>query len=100
MMIKIETTADFLHVINNTELAIIKFGSEWCKPCKILENILSKLSDFDIYTIDTEELQDVSAQYGVMSIPVILIFKHGEVVDRVLGLKSEEYLKNTFIEYA
>jgi thioredoxin 1 len=58
----------------------------------ILEEISEENPDVDFFAIDTEEAETVSAKYGVMSIPNMILFKNGEVADRILGKQPKQII--------
>lgn len=77
---------------------LVDFFAEWCGPCKILAPIIEKLAqEFEgkvkIGKLDTDESPETSFKYEIQSIPTLIFFKNGQMVDRVSGFKSEEDLR-------
>lgn len=78
------------------KLVIVDFFAEWCGPCQMLTPNLEQLSeeaDVKIVKIDTDELPELARQFGVMSIPTLILFKEGKFIKRDLGYKSIEDLR-------
>ena len=79
----------------NNQPVFVDFYAEWCGPCQIAAPIVDKLSgEYDgeavITKLNVDENNDISAEYGVMSIPTVIIFKNGEEVDRQIGFPGED----------
>ncbi|MBP5275710.1 MAG: thioredoxin [Lachnospiraceae bacterium] len=83
-------------VLKNDKPAFVDFYATWCGPCQMMAPILEEISeenpDVDFFAIDTEEAETVSAKYGVMSIPNMILFKNGEVADRILGKQPKQII--------
>ena len=81
-------------VISSDKPVLIDFWAEWCGPCKMLapvvEELASERDDIKVGKMNIDENQQVPATYGVMSIPTLLIFKSGEVSERIVGTESKQ----------
>lgn len=75
---------------------LIDFYAPWCGPCKmvapILEEIAGERSDIKIVKIDVDEEQDLARQHNVMSVPTLVLYKGGNVVQTWVGLRSKQVL--------
>ena len=96
--IKIVTDQSFDEDVLNSNLPVlIDFWAEWCGPCKevspILEEISTEMSDsIKIVKVNIDENPNIPSQYGVQSIPTLIIFKKGEVVATKIGMSSKNEL--------
>ncbi|KAK3144165.1 hypothetical protein QOZ80_4AG0309540 [Eleusine coracana subsp. coracana] len=76
---------------------LVEFSASWCGPCKMIHPIVVKLSKeyegkLKCFKLDTDESPDIASQYGVRSIPTMMIFKNGEKKDAVIGAVTESTL--------
>ena len=90
------TAADFDATIAEG-ISLVDFWAPWCGPCRMLAPVIEELAeDFDgkakICKVNTDEEQDVAVKYGIRSIPTILFFKDGELVDQMVGASSKQVL--------
>jgi thioredoxin 1 len=80
---------------------VIDFFAEWCGPCKMLSPILESIApDFEgkleIAKVDIDASGDIAQEYGITSVPTIIIFKDGKEAERMVGFQSKDSLSAKF----
>lgn len=81
-------------VIESDEPVLVDFWAEWCQPCRMLTPTIEKLADaysgkVKVGKVDVDSNREVAVKYGINSIPTVILFKGGEVLNKFVGLKSE-----------
>jgi thioredoxin 1 len=82
-------------VLKSSTPVAVDFWAEWCGPCRMLGPIIEQaaveLGDkVKVRKLNVDESQATAAKYGIMSIPTVLVFKGGEIVDRMVGLQPKQ----------
>ena len=95
-MTKVVTDATF-EAETAKGLVLVDFWATWCGPCQALAPTIEELAkDFDgqalVGKVDVDNNQVSAGEYGIRSIPTVLIFKNGEVVDKLVGLNPKEVI--------
>ena len=69
----------------------------WCGPCKMLspviDEVAKEVTDYKFYKLDVDEVEEVAAKYGIMSIPTMLIFDEGKLKETIVGFRTKDEIK-------
>ncbi len=89
---------NFSDLIAKEEKVLVDFFATWCGPCKMLGPVLEEAeSEIKVIKVDTDQFEDLSREYGVMSIPTLVLLENGKEVKRNVGFLNkgalEEFLK-------
>ena len=92
---------NFENLKNGNLPLVVDFWATWCGPCRMIAPIISKLAEkYDgkiiVGKCDVEENDDMAEEFGIRNIPTILLFKGGEIVDKIVGAQSEGKLDEKF----
>ena len=84
-------------VLNSDKPAVVDFWAQWCVPCKQLDSVLEKMAreyrgKIAFFKVDVSESSMTASRYAVRSLPMLLFFEGGEIVDRAVGSLSKETL--------
>jgi thioredoxin 1 len=98
MSIQTVTTQNFKQTITGHQLVLVDFWAPWCGPCRMIAPILEELDqhgdvNVTIAKVNVDENPDLAAQFGVMSIPTLKLFKNGAEVESLIGVQPLETLK-------
>ena len=78
------------------EVVLVDFYATWCGPCRMLAPILEDLSsevECPIYKVDVDECENIAKKYGILSIPTLILFNGGVMVEKMMGLRSKNEIK-------
>lgn len=88
-----------IHLIKEAKVALIQFSADWCGPCRMISPMIDDISkEFEgkavVGKLNVDENGETARFYNVMSIPTLLFFKNGQLVDKQVGVVSKDVLRN------
>ena len=96
MLKHIENKEEFINAISSGTV-LVDFYADWCGPCKMLAPILEQFAkeaeNVEVLKVNVDQVSDVAKDYGIMSIPTIILFKDGEETDKQVGVMNINQLK-------
>ena len=96
-MPKVATNSTFNELIADDKLVIVDFWATWCGPCRMISPILDELEEemadqITVVKVNVDDADEIAAQYRIMSIPTLLFFKNGQIVDKTVGAMPKAVL--------
>lgn len=89
-----QATEENFQSLIDKELVVVDFFATWCGPCKMLSPVLEDLandrSNVNIVKVDVDECQNLAKNYGIMSVPTLLLFKNGSLISKRNGYMPKE----------
>ena len=94
----IQYAGENLDTLTKNGTVIFDFYADWCGPCKMIGPMLEELSkensDLTVVKINVDEHEKIAQQFGVMSIPTLVLFKNSKMLDKKVGFQSKEFLED------
>ena len=98
---KVEQAAFEAEVIQSPLPVLVDFTAVWCGPCKMLDPVVTQLSQdwlgkVKVVKLDVDDNSDLAVQYGVMSVPTLILFVNGKVAQRMSGYQPKDRIISKF----
>ena len=95
----IATNTSFDSLLEDQKLVIVDFWATWCGPCRMLSPLLDEIEEemsdkITVVKVNVDDADEIAMRYRIMSIPTLLFFKNGQVVDKTVGAMP----KSTLVE--
>ncbi|MBR5107357.1 MAG: thioredoxin [Bacteroidales bacterium] len=96
-MAKIATNTSFDELLVSEKLVIVDFWATWCGPCRMLSPLLDEVEaemedKVEVVKVNVDDADEIAMRYRIMSIPTLLFFKNGQMVDRSVGAMPKSAL--------
>ncbi|WP_239614527.1 thioredoxin family protein [Cohnella mopanensis] len=90
--------------IRQQGVTMVDFGAPWCPPCKVLKPLLDELGSeygekIALLEVNCDESPATASDYGIMSMPTVLVFNNGEPVEKLIGLRPKAVYENLIAKY-
>lgn len=84
-------------ILSSDKLILVDFFATWCGPCHMIAPILEQVSkesdgNYDVYKVDVDQNENLARSYGIMSIPTMILFKNGKIVDKIIGFRPKNQI--------
>ena len=96
-MAQIATNTSFDSLLESEKLVIVDFWATWCGPCRMLSPLLDEVEEemadkVTVVKVNVDDADEIAMRYRIMSIPTLIFFKNGQMVDRTVGAMPKSML--------
>ena len=96
-MAKVATNTNFPELLQSEKLVVVDFWATWCGPCRMLSPVLDEVEEemadkIQVVKVNVDDADEIAAQFRIMSIPTLLFFKNGQIVDKTVGAMPKAVL--------
>ena len=85
-------------VMESTQPVLLDFWANWCGPCRMLSPIIDEIGEetagIEVGKVNVDEQRELAAQFGVMSIPTLVVIKNGKAVKRSVGVQTKDRIRS------
>ena len=98
-MVKKINAEQFEQEAKKSNIAVVDFSATWCGPCRMLAPVLESVSEkfqgqVDFYNVDVDDAPELAAEYGINSVPCLILIKKGELRDQSVGFRPGPQLES------
>ena len=100
--VQVADADEFDDYVAEHDVVLVDFYADWCGPCQMMEPAVEAVASdtgATVLKVDVDEHQGLAGEYGVQSIPTLLVFAGGELADRMVGAQTEEALADAIAEH-
>lgn len=104
MVTMISSLEQYDQILKENAAVFADFYADWCGPCKmvgpVVEKLSSEMTDVHFVKVNVDQFPQIAQRYGIMSIPTLIAFKNGEMIEQTVGFQPEDALKKMLAKIA